>query len=341
MKLDFLKKLNFLSKLGSDKRVKLFNRIMLIFVYISAVISVAGMIYLKSSKIRIKDNTVELGDKYYLNELLGIENFKVSDGYRYNVKTNKVDINKVGEYEIVFEVYGYGEELEETKKVKVVDTTPATVKMKNTEFYMGDAIDLSKELIITDLSFDGEIPYAEANVKTNKKFDTSKVGESTIKVTTTDKNGVEGTVELTIKVIDPMISMQKYIEDKLAIYNDKNYNDYKIVEGEDFVLQTGSGSYYTTINYTKGIYYEKSGTSYSDTIYFDANFKATKFIDEGYFSTETYTSGTQLSNAQKTLDTELKKINNLLEDSNAKIGIYGKTAGEVKTMTLDLRTLRK
>ena len=70
MKLDFLKKLNFLSKLGSDKRVKLINRIMLIFVYISAVISVACMIYLKSSKIRIKDNTVELGDKYYLNELL-------------------------------------------------------------------------------------------------------------------------------------------------------------------------------------------------------------------------------------------------------------------------------
>ena len=60
MKLDFLKKLNFLSKLNEEQRVKLFNRVMKIFVFVSIIISVACMVYLKTSKLRIKDNEVEL-----------------------------------------------------------------------------------------------------------------------------------------------------------------------------------------------------------------------------------------------------------------------------------------
>ncbi len=341
MKLDFLKKLNFLSKLNKEQRIKLFNKIMLIFVYVSAVIAVACMIYLKTSKIRIKDNTVELGNKYYLDQLLSYDNVKVSDGYRYNVKENNIDINVVGEYEITFEIAGYGEELEETKKIKVVDTTPADVEMKNKVFYIGDTVDLSKELVITDISNKGEIPYAEANVKVNKDINTSKAGEVTIKVTTTDKNGVEGTTEFTIEIKDPMVSLQTYIESKIAEYNKTSYNDYEIVTTDgDFILKTGSGSYYTTINFTDGVYYNQSGTSYSDTINFNSSFKATKYVYKGYYSTSTYTSGSALTSAQKTLDGALKIINDLLNDSNGKIGIYGKTAEEIKTVVLDLRTLR-
>ena len=143
--LEFLKKLNFLARMEEGKRKALLNKVMMGFVYVSAIIAIAGMIYLKTSKIRIKDNVVELGDKHYETHLFADSNIKVSEGYYYKVKTNNVNINQVGEYEVVFTVSGYGEKVEDTKIIKVVDTTPAEVKMKKTEFFVGDKVDLATE----------------------------------------------------------------------------------------------------------------------------------------------------------------------------------------------------
>ena len=171
-----------------------------------AIIGIVVFIISNAQILKLYNATLELGQENYLEELTKEENIYIKEGYTYSVKDSKIDINKAGTYEVVFEIKGEGKKKEETKKIKVVDTTPPTVKLKKDTFYIGDNINVEEIVTIKDLSATEEIAYNEAKAKIEGQFDTSKEGESTIKITVQDKSGNKTTEDITIKIKNQFIT---------------------------------------------------------------------------------------------------------------------------------------
>lgn len=311
-------------------------------VILLAIVSVVVFGIFNTQKIKLYNETLELGQENYIEELTQQENVYIKEGYTYSVKDNKIDINNVGTYDLTFEIKGQGKTTEETKQIKVVDTTPPTVELKKDTFYIGDNINVEEIVAIKDLSQEGEIAYNEAKVKLEGEFDTSKEGESKATISVTDKNGNTGTQELTIKVKNPIVNLYDYVIEKVSNdgrYTNGSYDNKFVLKFSD---NFGNGlSSQGWINFTDKTYYEytKLKMSYGTTTtaylsYFNNEYK----IEKVYLDSKIYNGDT--SSNQNLLNGEIEKVNRILEDKNGKISIAGKTIDQLKNETIDIRELQ-
>lgn len=330
-------------------------------VVLIAIIGIVVFFITNTQKLKLYNATIELGQENYIEELAKQENVYIKEGYTYSVKDNKIDINNVGTYELTFEIKGKGETTEEIKQIQVQDTTPPTIELKKDTFYIGDSINIEEIITIKDLSQAEEMPYNEANVQTEGQFDTSKEGVSTIKVSATDKNGVSGTQEIKINVKNPIVNLYDYIEQKLKedkIFSNGSYDNKFVIKFNESYMQglTSNG----WINFTDKVSYEysklvdKYGTvTTADLSYFDDNYKVNKVYSKGGMATgilavDQYIKGStpngftlvqgDLSIYQ--IDTDLSRINNVLNNKSGKIVLINKTVEQLKNETIDLREMQ-
>lgn len=325
---------------------------------------IGGIIFfiLNAQQLKLYNATLELGTENYIEELTKQDNVYIKNGYTYSVKDNKIDINNVGTYEVTFEIKGEGKTSEEIKKIQVVDTTPPTMELKKDIFYIGDSIKLEEIVTIKDLSQTEEIPYNEAKAKTEGEFDTSKEGESTVKLSVTDKNGNTGTQEIKIKIKNPIVNLYDYIEQKLKeskkYSNGSSDNKFVIKYSYNFGNGIGSDGW---VNFTEKIHYSysKVNTGFStvrtaDLSYFNNEYKIDKVyisagLTTGNLAVDSYLNSVpngfkeekgDISSYQSSLDSEKSSINDLLSNKNGKINLVGKTVDQLKNETIDLRELK-
>lgn len=310
-----------------------------------AIIGVVVFVISNAQILKLYNATLELGQENYLEELTKEENIYIKEGYTYSVKDNKIDINNAGTYEVVFEIKGEGKTTEEIKKIQVVDTTPPTVELKKDTFYIGDNIKVEEIVTIKDLSATEEIPYNEAKVKIEGQFDTSKEGQSTIKISATDKNGVTGTQELTVNIKNPIVNLYEYLKSSL-----QSSQTLTLESGNDIKIKyhTNSNIYEETayINFTtkeckavtdyKGMYLEMILLEF---IYFDENFNITQIKEADSLSGNL--KNTEITDSDISLFSgKIKSIYNVLGDEKHIIQLTGKTIEQLKNETIDLRELQ-
>ncbi len=315
-------------------------------VVLVAIIGTVAFFIMNAQKLKLYNATLELGQENYIEELTKQDNVYVKEGYTYSVKDNKIDINNVGTYEVTFEIKGKGETSQEIKKIQVQDTTPPTVELKKDTFFVGDNINVEEIVTIKDLSQAEEIAYSEAKAQIEGEFDTSKEGESIVNITVQDKNGNKGTQELKIKITSPVISLYDYIVKKIDESNkNDNMTTYSIdTSNNKFSIKYKIGSASQGwINYTDKIYYEylKSGSFvFTDTAYFNDSYNVEKLVStDSWGEKTTYTSGQEIVDRQKYLNTEIEEHRKLL-NANDKIVLINKTVEQLKNETIDLRELQ-
>ncbi len=329
-------------------------------IVILAIIAVAVYMLTNSQQLKLYNNTLELGQENYVEQITEADNIYIKEGYTYTVKDNKIDINNVGTYNLTFEIKGKGKTTEETKQIQVVDTTPPKVELKQDTFYIGDNINVEEIVKIQDLSQEGEIAYNEANAKIEGQFDTSKEGETQVTISVTDKNGNTGTQELKIKVESPKISVYDYITRKIKEY-DSSYKNYSIdTSNNKFTIKYKSSLAEGWINFTDKVAYETysySGSylsfSSSDIMYFDKNYKVYKVeqyanYDYGSSVMNWYLGKTPKRTIKSNdsdidlyqIKDEIDSINEVLENKNGKINLVGKDVNQLKKETIDLRELK-
>lgn len=315
-------------------------------VVLVAIIGIVVFFILNAQKLKLYNSTFELGQENYIEELTKQENVYIKEGYTYSIKDNKVDINNVGIYDVTFEIKGKGKTSEEVKKIQVQDTTPPTVELKKDTFFVGDNINIEEIISIKDLSQAEEIAYSDAKAELDSQFDTSKEGESTVNITVQDKRGNRGTQELKIKVESPVISVFDYITKKIKESNESdNITVYSIdTSNNKFSIKykTGSASQ-GWINYTDKIYYEylKTGSFvFTDTAYFNDSFIVEKVVStDSWGEKSTYTSGQEIVDRQKYLNSEVEEQKKILNSSD-KIILINKTVEQLKNEKIDLREMQ-
>lgn len=347
---------------GRKNRKKIIAISIISIVVILAIISVVVFVLLNSQKLKLYNTTLELGQENYIEVLTKEDNVYIKEGYTYSVKDNKIDINKVGSYEITFEIKGKGETSEEIKKIQVQDTTPPTINLKKDKFFIGDNINIEEIVEIKDLSQEGEIPYNEAKATVTEQFDTSTEGAKTLEITVEDKNGNKGTQKLAIYVSNPIVNLYDYIEDKIK--GSKTYSigsyDNKFVIKYDYNFGNGITSK-GWVNFTDEVHYSysKVNTGFSivstgDLTYFNNEYKVSKVYTSAGLTTGTLAidkylkDGNQgftqakgdLSSYQSSLDSEISSINDLLNNKNGKISLAGKTIEQLKSETINLREMQ-
>lgn len=138
----------------------------------------------------IPEVTIELGDPFSIKNLvLDVEEF----GDRIpQSEIDKVDTSLVGEYEIKAEFEG----MEYTSKVKVQDTTPPELVLKDIDIYDDEKIDDYKEFIksVSDASGD-----PKTTLKAEINYDIIGTQNITIEAVDINENKTEKTAILTIK----------------------------------------------------------------------------------------------------------------------------------------------
>lgn len=326
-----------------------------------AIIAIAVYMLLNTQQLKLYDTTIELGQENYIEQIIKEDNIYIKEGYTYTVKDSKIDIKNAGTYDLTFEIKGEGKTIEETKQIRVVDTTPPTVKLKQDTFYIGDNINIEEIVKIQDLSQEGEIAYSDANAKIEGQFDTSKEGESKVTISVTDKNGNTGTQELKVKVKNPIVSVYEYVEEKLKnsdytfvpasfskdnhIYIGYDPCSYYIHSYDGWIDLTDKMSYHFTTIYRKDKvpHSVSNGVGKSYLYYFNNDYTITKgYIDE--ISIHNKKADIKLSEFTERKDikgakeSELNEIDKLL-NNNGKIRLVGKTIDQIKRETIDLREL--
>lgn len=310
-------------------------------VVLIAIIGTVVFFMANAQKLKLYNSIVELGQENYIEELTKQENVYIKEGYTYSVKDNKIDINNVGTYEVTFEIKGKGETSQEIKKIQVQDTTPPTVELKKDTFFVGDSINVEEIVTIKDLSQAEEIAYSEAKAQIEGEFDTSKEGESIVNITVQDKNGNKGIQTLTIHVKKPTVNLYDYIMERIedGNYKDGSYDNKFVLKFENNFGNGLSSSGW--IDLTEKIYYEYSQvkTPYgtvktADMTFFDNEFKVSKvYVDNKLYNGD-------ISTYQSSVNSEIQKINNVLNNQNGKISLIGKTVEQLKNETIDLRELQ-
>lgn len=341
---------------GRKNRKKIIAISIISIVVILAIISVVVFVLLNSQKLKLYNTTLELGQENYIEVLTKEDNVYIKEGYTYSVKDNKIDINKVGSYEITFEIKGKGETIEEIKKIRVQDTTPPTVELKKDTFFIGDSINLEEIVSIKDLSQAEEIRYSDAKAQVEGQFETNKEGESTVSITVEDKNGNKATQELKISVTNPIVSKYEYIKNKL-----KESKVFSLSETDNKVaIKFADNLSKGWINYTDKVAYETytySGSylslSSADIMYFDDAYNVYKAEIYSSYDFNDSVMNWYLSKTPKQtitsndsdislyqIKTDIDRINNILNDKNDKLQLIGKTIEQIKNETIDLREMQ-
>lgn len=332
-------------------------------IVILTIVATVIFILLNTQKVKLYNSTFELGQENYIEELTKTENVYIKDGYTFSIKDNKIDINNVGIYEVTFEIKGKGETSQEIKKIQIKDTTPPTVELKKDTFYIGDNINIEEIVTIKDLSQKEEIAYNDAKAQVEGQFDTSKEGESTVKISVTDKNGNTGTQEIKITVKNPIISVYDYIQQainkdnsryKSGSYDNKfvlkyTYNFSNGLENVGWINFTDKVQYdYTKMKSTFGTitsaslsYFENDNIVrevYSTSGYVTGNLAVDSYLNNKPNGFNKATG--DLSTYQNIHNNEMSSINRLLNNNDNKINLNGKTEDQLKNETVDLRELQ-
>ena len=138
----------------------------------------------------IPEVTIEIGQSFSLSNLvLDVDEF----GDRIpQSEIDKIDESVIGEYTITV-VY---DDIEYTSKIKVQDTTPPELELKNISIYEDEKISNYKQFIVSASDASGD---PETTLKTDINY--SIIGNQDIVIEAVDKNGnkVEKTATLTIK----------------------------------------------------------------------------------------------------------------------------------------------
>lgn len=142
---------------------------------------------------------IEVNTSY--SELGAVANDSLDGEVTVQVKSNNVDVNKLGEYTVVYEsVDSAGNKSTTTRIVKVVDSTPPVVEFNPLEItvYNGsNIVDLLNGVIAND-NYDGNIADSKHIVITN--YDPEQIGSQTITYTVTDNSGNETVIDRDIIV---------------------------------------------------------------------------------------------------------------------------------------------
>lgn len=239
------------------------------------------------------------------------------------------------------------------------DTTCPTIEQIGKEIYIGEEVNISSFVKVTDLNWLGEDNSNNIEV-THEPIDTTKEGLQTIKVIATDDSNNKTETEIKVNVKNPKISLYEYIEQKLKTserYSNGSYNNKFAVK---YKYDFGNGlSSQGWVNFTEKVHYSysKINTGLStvttaDLTYFNEKGKADKVytsagLTTGNLAIDRYLKAPNnferekgdLSTYQNSLDSELSNINELV-GTNGKINLIGKTVDQLKKETIDLREVK-
>lgn len=335
-------------KKTKNKLTHILKIIIAIILLIAIIVTIIVVIIKQNQKFKLYNNTVELGQEDTIKELTNEDNIYIKNGYSVTLKNNNIDINNLGTYEATFELKGEGNITEIIKKIKVVDTTPPTVKLNKDTVYVGDEINLEELITITDFSQEEALTFEEAKVKVGGKLNTSEEGTLNIVLTATDKNGNIRNQPIKLEVKNSIISVYDYITNNIKksgyyIYTVKNLeNDHFSVDytTDDTDMKVNGTFDFTEMTLKE--YSEIDAFKVVDIINFNNNLEITKiFRTSSLFGTVTNEYVNVNSNdAKGTIDIIQGQfediLGNLLKNN---ISIVGKTVNQLKSETIDLRTL--
>lgn len=328
-----------------------------IILLIAIIVTIIVVIIKQNQKFKLYNNTVELGQEDTIKELTNEDNIYIKNGYSVTLKNNNIDINNLGTYEATFELKGEGNITEIIKKIKVVDTTPPTVKLNKDTVYVGDEINLEELVTITDFSQEEALTFEEAKVEVVGNLNTSEEGLISVGVHATDKNGNTRKQAITLHVKNPIVNLYDYIQEKLkgSNFSDGSYDNSFVIKYND--SYSGGLSSQGWINFTEKTAYEytkykilTSTTSYGAIKYFDDAYNLTKVYTSSNFSTNNLilnsylnkgTDGFKLETgdiSNYSITSDIERINTLL-NNKGQINLVNKTLEQLKSETIDLRTL--
>lgn len=177
--------------------------IILIVIGIILLIFLGLFLYKKYQDKIEKENTI----KVVLNENLKVEinkDVKISD-FISNIETGEmisedkiIDTTKLGKQKIIIEI-NYNEKIYNYNfSIEVVDTIKPIVEAKEEiSVYVGDNIDLFKDVKVTDNSNDAELkPSVEGD------YDFNKAGTYNLRYVVSDKSGNKSTKKFILKVVE-------------------------------------------------------------------------------------------------------------------------------------------
>lgn len=171
------------------------NKLVLMIIII--VILLVSVIYLIK-----KSNTIEVvlsnNLKVEINEDAKISDFitKVNTG-KIISEDSVVDTTKLGKQKITIQINHNKKNHNYNFEIEVVDTTSPTIESKDEiSIYVGNTIDLSKDVNVTDNSND------ELKVMVEGSYDFNKSGNYNLTYVTTDKSGNKATKNFVLKVVE-------------------------------------------------------------------------------------------------------------------------------------------
>lgn len=224
------------------------------------------------------------------------------------------------------------------------DTSFPTIEQIGTEVYIGEEIDLTKLVKVTDLNWLGE--NNDANVKlTHDPIDITQEGSKKIKVFATDNRNNKTEKEIEIQIVNPVISVYDYIKKNISKKGYYNYTIENYSNNEFSIKHTTKDSKdYGIINFTKKNikdYSEFSGFQFIDIIKFNNNLEVTEIHRTSTLLGRVTNEDLELNSdtAKSTIDV----VNDFFEDilgKNRNVNIAGKTVEQLKKETIDLRELK-
>ena len=162
----------------------------------------------QSIKVTVKDvNTVEYGSANY-----NIKNIiEDVDGEIVSVKQD-IDLNTVGEQEVIVEVMKDSVVKEVPLVVEVIDTVSPVIVLKDEKITIeqGDDIDLTSNIESVNDEIDGDLSYLEEVLEDSNNYynvsysdDLNSVGSHEITINAVDKSGNVSSQVFTLEVVEP------------------------------------------------------------------------------------------------------------------------------------------
>lgn len=226
-----------------------------------------------------------------------------------------------------------------------MDTTPPTIKVNKTTFYIGDTIKTKELVTVNDQDDNGN--ETKENIKVEiGEIDTTTEGIKKVNIIATDKRKNQTKKEITINIVNPNITIYDYIQKNIR---QKEYYTYTIENyGNDHfsIKNTTKDGDYGIIDFTEMTIKEYShfgSFNYVDIMKFNNNLEITEIYRTstllGKVNNEyLYLSDDTAESTIKIQQTHFKYILGNLQSNN--ISIVGKTAEQLKNETIDIREVQ-
>ena len=153
-----------------------------------------------SNKLKQTTKTIEYGKEYDISEI-----FEIKEGVKANIdgKTT-LKISKLGNQDVMVNIDNDGKTSTSTYTFKVVDTTPPSITLENSELLLGNEFKAENFVKLednVDSSSDIILKVESGNI--NKDI----VGDYDIVLSATDKSNNTTSSQITISVVEPKTSV--------------------------------------------------------------------------------------------------------------------------------------